>query len=487
MTTEGIIVSLDDLKKTFNRQQFLQLLEKLTIKTPQKIGKDKIAKLYKWGTQNNARVIHLPRSMLRLFATNKMFRLKIILPKLDHIEVEFKGKLDANQTAIVDYLCEEYYSQNAVVEGRGSTTLQLTAGYGKTFIGIGLIARLRLRTLVIVPANSDLSSQWIKCCNEYLTTNTTAYSNAKNIISEINVIMITTAIKKPPEWFHQFGLIIYDEIHMFCSPVWGEIFWRTNVSHVLGLTATPDDRKDQFDEVFKRHVGAVCYARDIPGFELQEINFKGIVDVVGYHGSEEYTIHEENPATGKLDAGKLVKLINSDPERNDLIVREVERLYNLHNDPTEITLGNSHPDKPLSIYVFCSFREHVRVIVDMLRKCNLKAEAPEIDNDNAPQVKIMMGSMKRKDIEEAKRARITVTTFKFSGTGISVVEKTAILFASPLKSNFKQIVARILRKGSDYNVVRRITDIVDKETALQYQYRERAKAYQLYGFCCRFR
>ena len=168
-----------------------------------------------------------------------MLDVKIQLPPKPRIRNTFKGKLDENQSTILNFLISNFYFPANIKNGKASTTLQLTAGYGKTFIGIGLISKLQTRTLVIVPANSDLASQWVGCCSEYLSGSAVLYNNRKNEIADTTIIMISTAIKKPAEWFKQFGLVIYDEIHMYCSPVWGDIFWRTNVRCVLGLTATP--------------------------------------------------------------------------------------------------------------------------------------------------------------------------------------------------------------------------------------------------------
>jgi superfamily II DNA or RNA helicase len=565
LTTEGIQINYDDARLKLTPAIFAKLIAKLTITTPQKIGKPKVACAYKiivhkvcggaYGGTQHIRKLYLPRSILTTIHQNKIFKFQNKLPPAPPIPNTFKGTLDANQTAIVNHLCATVYDDESANKGCGSTTLQLTAGYGKTFVGIGLIARLQTRTCVVVPANSDLSAQWLKCCAEYTTGTSIIYNAGRDVIADITIVMITTAIKKPASWFKQFGLIIYDEIHMYCSEVWSGCFWKTNVRYVLGLTATPE-RKDGFDVLFRKHTMGVIYAKDIPNFTLEIIDFKCIADIVRYTGDSEHTVHEVNPATGKLDSGKLVKLLNRDPTRNALIVNEVKRLYNLHNDATEIANGNSDPTKPLSIYVFCSYREHVAVLAKLLTEANLEFDAPELEFDasasapphtpaptppptpkpasvkantkasmkkantkvsakasvkkasaqattptttsahattptttpavNTP-VGVMMGGMKTAIVESAKLSRITITTFKYGGTGISVVAKTAVIFTSPLRSNFDQIVARILRKGSDYDVVRRITDIVDVETALRHQYRERAKSYALYKFDFRFR
>ena len=59
---------------------------------------------------------------------------------------------------------------------------------------------------------------------------------------------------------------------------------------------------------------------------------------------------------------------------------------------------------------------------------------------------------------------------------------TAMMFLTPRKANMKQILARMLRRGSDNRIPRICVDIVDNKTALRYQVGERRNAYSIYGF-----
>ncbi len=46
----------------------------------------------------------------------------------------------------------------------------------------------------------------------------------------------------------------------------------------------------------------------------------------------------------------------------------------------------------------------------------------------------------------------------------------------------KQILSRILRRGSNMKIPRVVKDIVDDKTALRYQVGDRRAAYEFYGF-----
>ena len=78
--------------------------------------------------------------------------------------------------------------------------------------------------------------------------------------------------------------------------------------------------------------------------------------------------------------------------------------------------------------------------------------------------------------------RVLFSTYGYAGTGISILKMTAELYLTPRKASMKQIVGRILRRGSDPAIPRIIVDIVDKKTSLRYQLGARRVAREHYGF-----
>ena len=55
---------------------------------------------------------------------------------------------------------------------------------------------------------------------------------------------------------------------------------------------------------------------------------------------------------------------------------------------------------------------------------------------------------------------------------------TALVLVTPRRNGMRQIIGRILRRGSDENIVRQIVDIVDVCTVLKGQFAERKKIYK---------
>ncbi len=112
----------------------------------------------------------------------------------------------------------------------------------------------------------------------------------------------------------------------------------------------------------------------------------------------------------------------------------------------------------------------------MLRDSFADVAAPELDD-----VGEFVGGIKDAQVTALKtNARILLTTFGYSSTGISIDKMTAIVFATPRRANMQQILARILRRGGDLTITRRVIDIIDNRTPMRGQYADRALAYDFY-------
>ena len=90
-----------------------------------------------------------------------------------------------------------------------------------------------------------------------------------------------------------------------------------------------------------------------------------------------------------------------------------------------------------------------------------------------------MGGTTGDDMQKvkSKKNHIVLTSYGFGRRGISLVDMTAIIMASPRKHGLNQIIGRIMRRGSDQSIIREIYDIVDNRSMLKYQFKEREKVY----------
>lgn len=165
--------------------------------------------------------------------------------------------------------------------GSGYGTVVLPCGSGKTVIGMEILTRLSTRTLVIT-TNVAAVHQWI---NELLDkTNLTKDDIGEYTGENKNAKKVTVCTYQVLTWrpdkvgpFPHFelltkgewGLIIYDEVHMLPAPVF-KVTAELQSLYRVGLTATLVREDNKEDEVFSL-VGPKRF--DVPWSELEATGF----------------------------------------------------------------------------------------------------------------------------------------------------------------------------------------------------------------------
>jgi superfamily II DNA or RNA helicase len=344
----------------------------------------------------------------------------------------------------------------------------MKAGLGKTFVAAGVIAGLSKRTLYIVPkkplavqARDDL----IGCFggNTMIGLYSKKQNHSNNVIT---IIVINSALKQPKEFFDSYALCIMDEIHMYCSEKRRIIFKKTCLPYVLGMSATTNNRKDLLDPCFQKEVacGGIVHADQLPGWEHTDVVFNTQVDICQYYGPDEYTKTLKHESTDVIFTPYMHKQFIQDPYRMRFAVDEIGKLYNEgHN-----------------IYVFAEERD----MLDTLRQHMVTLiDAIAIEEDTGK----FIGGINNTAIKDVSTKRIILTTYGYSSTGVSIDKQTAIVFLTSRRANMLQILARILRRGGDQTIQRRIIDIVDIRTPLRWQLTDRQIAYDYYNMDCRTR
>jgi superfamily II DNA or RNA helicase len=347
-----------------------------------------------------------------------------------------------------------------------------------------MIKLISKKTLIIVP-NTYLLNQWVELLEKLFPDNTIGqYYTKKKIYGDIIVMIINSACNndefsfkiekglyyniKSNILFKKFGLVIYDECHMYCSKKFKHIFNKVNVENLLGLSATPDEKVNGFDKLIKFHLGDIIIADDIEQYEKSNENFISNIHTIKYSSPDEYANIHLNKYTKLVNTIKILEEITSDPYRNQLIVNKVIEFYN----------------EKRNVYVFSDRRQHLELLykkfVDIMLKVNKNilndVSIPEIDG--GVKSSILYGGSKMRDIDIAKNhSKIIFTTYQYSSTGVSIVKMDTLILTTPRRSNMKQIIGRIFRLGSDMEKSRIIVDILDTKSVLKGQYGERKKAY----------
>lgn len=467
LSHSGLVAPAATLHKMLGLQ-YKEFLRRLTLIYKPKIGPPKVMKMYEERTIGGVQCVILPRTLSRVMPS-----LQILFAPMRCIQPQLCLNLFENQQIIVNHLHQTVYTPARLADGSACAILNLRAGLGKTFVAAGLIERLGLRTLYIVP-NNPLANQGCKDLRACFTNDEGAETarvgrwgaKGDRAADDITVIVINSALMQTPEFYSGYSLIIIDEVHMCCSAVRRAIF-RLTTHAVLGMSATTENRKDGFDPVAHKELAydGIIRAEQIEGFTYEDVAFHCTVDAVRYNGAPEFTQNLTHPSTGRLFTPYMIDQFLRDPQRMALAIRKIKELYDWVGPD-----GQVH-----NIYVFCEEREPLGAVYQALAERFGDINAPEL-------IGTFIGGIKDQQITDIKaNARILLTTYGYSGTGVSIDKMTAIVFLTPRRSNMLQILARILRRGGDQTIERRVVDIIDNRTALRGQHTERKQAYEYYG------
>lgn len=465
----------------FNAKQLKIIQSKFTQKFFREIGPPIVAKNYDIMKYASTKYLRLPRTSYIAFSKN--FKINVNLPQpkyVDKINENQNFQLHDNQKIIVDYLMQNIYTLERINNATASCILNLRAGMGKTFVAAGLITKLKMRTLYIVPKRplAEQALKDLRVCFPQLVINlfhknpkkkdkSTEYKN-----QDITIIVIDSALLRDSDFFKDYSFVIYDEVHSYCSNKRKQIFKQMYARCCFGMTATSNDRTDNLDIIVHKELTFKCdngviFAENIPNFTYDSINFDCDVELLYYNVKNNYYSTPILNQQSKVDFLSTIKRILEDPDRMKLVINKLRELYDWVGPNNE-----KH-----NIYVFCELRDPLKDLYYEFIKHFDDVNAPEVKND----VKKFIGGIKKDEINEAKSARVLLSTYSYAGTGVSIDKMTAIVFLTPRKANMKQIIARILRRGGDTSIKRRIIDIVDSKSALRNQVYQRKKSYEFYS------
>lgn len=443
LTNSGTVIS----EKTFESCKQKLIVTKyisfrgLTFKYPQ----------YKKTTINDRVVYQVPRGALSSYSSTVH---RDAPDTIDNVGL---------QVTLHDYQLPIVNDIHTVLKEKYCYFLQMDAGLGKTFVAAGVINKFKVVTCIIV-ANKLLRQQMY---DDLVTAfgDTVTISKDKKVLSDINLVVINTAVKMPADIWKKFGLVIMDEVHSYCSEKFMEIFFRADHSmYVMGMTATPE-RLDSMESVAKIHLGPVRKAIDLyNGIEsCRPSKFYGRVVALNYYGPDSHTQTVLNK-NGVMSPILMAKQFLQDDIRMTVAANVIADLY----------------DSGRNIYVFCQTKDPLKTL--RRRILRLTGRDKEYCRKIKKDIYIVTGDSTYDESNEARsEARIFLTTYSLSSKGLSLPRFDTLMFLTSMKSNMTQIVGRIFRKGSDESIERLIIDIVDARTKIKRQWYGRAKEYKARG------
>lgn len=363
-------------------------------------------------------------------------------------------------------------------------TLKLTAGCGKTYCAMDIISKIHKKTLIIVP-NTYLLKQWIELLKQYFPNNVIGeYYGKKKVDGDIIVSIINSLIndnfefkikknkiiKTHDEFFAEFGLVILDESHIYCTDSFKIVYNRFQSTYMLGLSATPNERTDKCDIISHMNIGHVLDAEQINNYQKSDIEFIADVHIIKYNAPDKYINTHINPKTQMICVPLIIEDFLNDEFRNRLILDELLKLFKLK----------------LNIFVFSERRNHLEYLYEQFNYLLSDNEINNYENNlSIPELNInknivLYGGSTDDDIEDAKiNSNVIFTTYSYSSTGVSINKMNAVILCTPRKSKSKQIIGRIFRLNKENNHIKRIIiDIVDNKSVLKNQLYSRMSAYK---------
>jgi len=360
--------------------------------------------------------------------------------KLDNLVFNSKIQLSNIQEQVID-ICEN--KQEGVIVA--------PPGFGKTIIGIELIARKCQPALIIVH-RKQIYDQWIERIQDFLGLGKKDIgqisANKKKVSKFVTVAMIQSLIRFPglKNLSESFGTILIDECHHIPAKSFRRVVVNFNPYYIFGLTATPK-RKYNDERLIFLYIGdIICNTDDID---------QGVTGL--FEENIQLNIRDTNlyfPYDNKTDDFQLLsKVLIFDSGRNKLITDDI--------------LKDLKASK--KILVLTERKEHVEVLKIYLKS---KCEVITITGSDSKSLR----KIKMKQIESGN-FQVLITTGQLLGEGLDIENLSSIFLVYPFAFEGKliQYVGRILRsKGR-----KAIYDYRDKNIEfLQKLYKKRERYYR---------
>ena len=389
--------------------------------------------------------IMVPRGFLnqlvKFFNENKInFKVIDERNKLGSLVFNSKIKLSSIQEQVID-ICEN--KQEGVIVA--------PPGFGKTIIGIELIARKCQPALILVH-RKQIYDQWIERIQDFLGLAKKDIgqisANKKKVSKFVTVAMIQSLIRFPDlkALSESFGTILIDECHHIPAKSFRKAVVNFNPYYIFGLTATPK-RKYNDEKLIFLYIGNIICNTD---------NINQVTTGL-FEEDIQLNIRDTNlyfPYDNKTDDFQLLsKVIVFDSDRNRLIAEDIKK---------ELVSGKK-------ILVLTERKEHVEVLNIYLKSA---CEVITITGDDSKSLR----KMKMKQIESGD-FQVLITTGQLLGEGLDTDNLSSIFLVYPFAFEGKliQYIGRILRsKGR-----KAIYDYRDKEIEfLLKQYKKRERYYR---------
>lgn len=258
------------------------------------------------------------------------------LPK-PKVSFQFNGKLRDEQPEVFREAWEQ-------VTTKGTTSLRVPPGFGKTILGAKMAADLGRLTIVIYH-QTTLETIWKNTFANFTNAKVWVVGEHKTIPTEADVILcMNTRVCALPEAYRlQIGTLIMDEAHRLCTESNVPVILSIRPYYVIAETATLN-RTDGMESMIHAVCGTHAVIRNnAKAFAITKL-ITGIEPVV------------EKAADGNTKWSSVIDSLANNKKRNEMIVNMVL----------------TRPQK--KILILCRIKDHVNILNDMLKACGCSVD-----------------------------------------------------------------------------------------------------------------
>lgn len=323
------------------------------------------------------------------------------------------------------------YQINAVVQGiqNQRRILNLPTSAGKSLIQ-ALLARWmvdhsELNVLILVPSTTLVMQMKNDFCDYKLFTESEideVRGGAKQKGARVTVSTWQSAIKKPKEWFKQFGMLLCDEMHLAIGKSISTIIKRMDMCPMkIGLSGSLRDGKANL----MQYVG--LFGGVYNPVSTRELMDKGLVAPLKIN-----TLFLKYPK----EVSTKLKKISSDYAIEIEFITKLERRTELVCNLAKKVTGSNQ-----NAFVMFRYKHHGKAIYDKIKASGHEKifyVAGEIDTEERDRLK---------KYAEENTGVIIIASYGVFSTGVSIKNLHHVILAHPVKSKTTvlQTIGRLLR------------------------------------------
>ena len=380
------------------------------------------------------------------------------------INVSFSGELRPEQNEAVQRLL-----------ACNSGVLAATTAFGKTVAAIGMIARRKTNTLILVHSKA-LLEQWKEEIEKFLIISEPEpaieeekgrrrrkvfspvglLDGSRNTLHGIiDIAVFNSALSEDgvKPFVRNYGMVIADECHHSGAIGYERVLKYVNARYVYGLSATPT-RQDGMTPIVFMQCGPIRYMSDAKA-QMSRQSFSRVL------------IPRFTPfraIEGKGNALQYLGDLASDRARNELIVQDVVSELNEGRTPIILTKR----------------KDHISIFADMLAPfCRNVVQL--IGTASAKEKRLAMGRLK--SIPETEPL-IVIATGKYVGEGFNYPRLDTLFIALPVAyPNIVQQYTGRLHRDYEGKTEVRVYDYIDIHVpVIANMYGKRLKCYAPIGY-----